>query len=203
MSSEAEGTSPGLPEGELLDHLRAQLLDAWRQGSTGLLDLGDAGYVQWAKWPEGLPIECSAASGTGEPLTFLQRRALQELGFHPPQPDHPNYLRRYDQHDDVPTAAEVLTRATQEVLAPGLVQPTAVDHGPALLLAPLGKCDPVVLRRAALIVAEQLSESEPTAVLDVYGVLTKKDLPCALRVTAAAARGSRCATAARPAGPPL
>ena len=175
----------------MLDHLRAQLVDAWRQGSTGLLDLGDAGYVRWGKWPEGLQIECSAVSGTGEPLTFLQRRALQELGFHPPQPGHPNYLRRYDQHDDVPTAAEVLTRAVQEVLAPGLVQPTAVDRGPALLLAPLGKCDPVVIRRAALIVTEQLSESEPTAVLDVYGVLTKQDLPHAIRVSAAQVPSAR------------
>ena len=186
-----DGLALPMAEAALLAHLMPSLQEAWDTGSGGVLDAPGAGYVQWAKWPEGLQIECSATDDEGEPRSFLQRRLLQKLGFVPPDGDHPNFLRRYYSRDDLGDAAQALTRVMLGALNAGPPPLGPVDHGPALLIAPLAKCDPDFVARVVATVVADLEAAAPVAVIDVYGALQQEALPQALRLAPTEVSGAR------------
>jgi hypothetical protein len=94
------------------------LYEVWDTASSSTWDVEGAGYVQWAKWPEGLQIECSSDENRPAdvaPFTFAQRRQLALLGFNPPS-DCPNFYARYLAREDLIEAAEVLEQVILEVL---------------------------------------------------------------------------------------
>ena len=89
----------------------------WDDGTSQTFDLDGGAYLQWAKWPEGMQIECSSNQFLPEEhrLTFAQRRTLAELGFESPVDEWPNYYRRFERREDLPCAAKVLARVAVEV----------------------------------------------------------------------------------------
>ena len=99
---------------ELLPRLKA----AWDTDSTGSLRVGDHGYIQWGKWPEGMQIECSSGryAECDLNLSFVQRRMLGGLDMLPPSEECPNYYRRYDERSQLGEAAGVLAQIATNVL---------------------------------------------------------------------------------------
>src|SRR4051794_17643372 len=99
-----------------VERLEIDLIDSleevWENGSSASLGVGEHTYVQWAKWPEGMQVECSSNEflPCDQRLTFTQRRRLTELGFNPPSSESPNYFRRFLSRRELPEAAEVVAQ---------------------------------------------------------------------------------------------
>jgi hypothetical protein len=106
-------------EGFDLHTAREALERCWSDGASGSHEVAPGRYVQWARWPEGVQVECSSDDfwQDGE-LTFLQRRVLAKLGFTPPEAALPHYWMRAAARDDLDAAAQALVRCVREVLTP-------------------------------------------------------------------------------------
>jgi hypothetical protein len=93
------------------------LQEVWDDGTSQSLQLDGGAYLQWAKWPEGIQIECISNQFLPEErqLTFAQRRRIAELGFESPSGPWPNYYRRFERREDLPCAAKVLAHVAVEV----------------------------------------------------------------------------------------
>src|SRR4051812_48489534 len=86
------------------------LQDVWDDGTSQTFDLGAGAYLQWAKWREGIQIECISNHfrREGRQLTFAQGRRIAELSFEPPSEPWPTHYRRFERREDLPCAATVL-----------------------------------------------------------------------------------------------
>src|SRR3954451_8506321 len=126
--------------------LLPQLERVWDDGSSAVINIDDDMYIQWAKWPEGLQVECSSDEFLPDDrkLTFVQRRALADLGFHAPSLESPNHWQRYYAREDLPRVAQTLARVIVDVLGHrpprGDVDAPTRPTQPGILIAPLGKC---------------------------------------------------------------
>ena len=122
----------------MIGELRHVLEACWDNDQPGSREVGAGRYVQWARWPEGVQIECSG-DDTWEQgsLSFLQRRVLAKMGFSPPDGQCPNYYLRLTDRTDTAFGAEALKRCIEEVLQEPDDGPTTelahVDLGRALL----------------------------------------------------------------------
>lgn len=121
-------------EGFDVNTAREALERCWSDGASGSHEVAPGRYVQWARWREGVQVECSSDEfWEGGELSFLQRRILAKLGFTPPGEALPNYWMRVTGRDDLDSAAQALVRCVREVLAPAEDVPERRDLGRELL----------------------------------------------------------------------
>ena len=101
----------------MIEDLRHGLEACWDNSQPGSRELGAGRYVQWARWPEGVQIECSGDDSWEQgSMSFLQRRVLAKLGFNPPDGECPNHYLRLTDRDDAAFGADALRRCLEEVL---------------------------------------------------------------------------------------
>lgn len=100
--------------------LLAMLENAWRSDGTGTYD-APMGYLQWAKFPEGIQIECvsNAFLESDDQLSFSQRRTLALCGWASPDAEVPNYYRRFEEFEELGAAALALAEVVRRVLSDG------------------------------------------------------------------------------------
>lgn len=115
---------------EIGQRLRDDLPRVLRDLGVGGIDLPDGRYVQWAGFPEGLQIEVVSNAYLEEPLTFPERRALQLLDWHPPEPpDVPNFFRRFENPVSIPETVQAILAAARALAGENTVNLVPVSTG--------------------------------------------------------------------------
>lgn len=151
----------------LRSDLLERMLQAWATDGSGVLDVG-LHYVQWAKFPEGLQVECISNNFVegDHRLGFIQRRKLDLLGLHRPDAEVPNYYRRFTHEEALPEAADLLVRVVEEVLDDDVVSDDVPPRGNVCFVVPLGKCGGDHVRALARPMVAASQPRADTVVLD-------------------------------------
>jgi hypothetical protein len=148
-----------------------QLAEAWDASSSGVGNVDDDRYVQWAGYRLGLQVECVSnryLSGDAR-LTPAEIEWLRRLGWHDPLgEDLPNFWQSFFDRGDLAAAADALVDAVGVLRGEAPVRQHESPPAPArvLVVVPVMKVD-----HAAVLTAVDagLSLQPQAVVIDLLG----------------------------------